>query len=383
MRRVLRGVAVPAVLFAVLGVAPYGGGRPQEPPPERNEIPFAERWSADLHGGLARIGNSAVTCDEKRDQYRIEDAAPCVEARNAEGRSGYNNNYQMTLRPRTSANLVLPAGSQVVHAQLYWGGTHGMDSPNGPKMLTDEQISRVTLTSPDGTPVPVTADSPIGRFRGEVDYAYQTTADVTDIVAAAGPGTYTLSDFGAVATPYSYGGWTLVVAYENAAEPMRRVTLYDGYRAVESDAKPVRIVVNAVKEPKHDWPQGTLGYVAYDGDRTLTGDQVSVRAPHSVLFPLADKANPVQDAMNSTADGFPRTPADRDTFGWDADEFDVTGAMWPGDSQLGIDFSTTDDGDGYQVGAVYTQVDLDDRSAAAPAQPAAAPPYDPPAQGGA
>jgi hypothetical protein len=349
-------MALSAALLAVLGAAPYGGVDAREEEGDR-PITFARRWTADLHGGLARIGNSAVTCDEKRDQYRIEDAAPCGSARKAEGRNTYNNDYQMTGRQRTSATLTLPTGSRIVHARLYWGGTNGMDTPNGPKTLTGDKITRVGLKAPDGRSTRVAADAPVGRSRGEVEYAYQTSADVTAVVAAAGAGAYTLTDLGVVATPYSYGGWTLVVAYQNAAAPRRRLTLYDGYRSVLPGA-PVAFTLDGVKQQASDWPRGRLGYVAYDGDRTLTGDQGWVRAPHAVPLGLEDAASPYDDIMNSTADGFPRDPADRNTFGWDADEFDVSDALWPGDSSLGVNFSTTEDGDGFQIGVVYTQVDL-------------------------
>lgn len=365
MRHVPRRLALLAVLLAVLGAAsPSGGGSrfgsgPEGGggPPGRQDIGFARRWTADLHGGLIRIGNSAVTCDEKRDQYRIEGAAPCVTARGATGQGIYNNNYQMIQRPQTSATLALPAGSRVAYARLYWGGTNGMDSPNGPRTLDDRLISHVTLTSPGGRPAAVTADAPLGRARGEVEYAYQTSADVTGLVTAAGAGTYRLSGLGLVATPYSYGGWTLIVAYENPAEPLRRLTLYDGYRTIDPGV-PFTVALDGLKNPASEWPKGRLGYVTYDGDRTLTGDQASVRAPHGMRIRLTDQADPYDDIMNSTADGFARDPADRNTFGWDADEFDVTNALWPGDSSLGLTFTTTENGDGYQVGAVYTQVQL-------------------------
>jgi hypothetical protein len=349
-------MALSAALLTVLGAAPYGAADARAGEGD-HQLAFARRWTDDLHGGLARIGNSAVTCDERRDQYRIEGAAACESARDAEGRNVYNNNYQMTRRTRTSATLALPTGSRIVHARLYWGGTNGMDSPNGPRTLTDDEITRVGLKAPGGRTTVVTADAPVGRSRGEVEYAYQTSADVTAFVAAAGVGGYTLSDLGVVATPYSYGGWTLVVAYENAAAPRRRLALYDGYRSVLPGA-PVAFTLNGVKEQATDWPRGRLGYVAYDGDRTLTGDQGWVRGPHAMPLGLEDADSPYDDLMNSTADGITRDPADRNTFGWDADEFDVGDALWPGDASLGVNFSTTEDGDGFQIGVVYTQVDL-------------------------
>jgi hypothetical protein len=63
--------------------------------------------------------------------------------------------------------------------------------------------------------------------------------------------------------------------------------------------------------------------------------------------------------MNSTAAGFPRTPDDVNTFGWDTAQFDVTAALWPGDTALTVTFAAGDDG--YMVGAVWTAVGLSAR----------------------
>lgn len=75
-----------------------------------------------------------------------------MQARRGEGKGIYSNNYQMTYRPVTAASLVLPAGSRVVYARLYWGGTYGMDSPNGPGPLTDQQINRISSRPPATRP---------------------------------------------------------------------------------------------------------------------------------------------------------------------------------------------------------------------------------------
>jgi hypothetical protein len=63
--------------------------------------------------------------------------------------------------------------------------------------------------------------------------------------------------------------------------------------------------------------------------------------------------------MNSTAAGFPRTPDDVNTFGWDTAQFDVTAALWPDDTALTVTFVAGDDG--YMAGAVWTAVGLSAR----------------------
>jgi hypothetical protein len=350
-------VGLAAVVLALVAVA---AADPPADGDQQSEVAFAPRYTADLHGTVTRIGNSVVTCNEAMDAYRVDNAAPCADARRGVGGGIYNNNYQMKHLPSTGADLTLPAGSKVAYARLYWGGTYGMDSPNAPKKLTSGQIANISLRAPGDLDYrAVTADpgAAVGRMKGEVEYGYQTSADVTGIVAAAGSGTYGVKDLGVVTTPYSWGGWTLVVAYENTAEPLRRIRLWDGYRVVAAETPPVALDLTDLSANSENWPDVTLGYIAYDGDRTRTGDRAEIVSRHGFPLPLGDAASPYDDIMNSTANGFHRDPDHVNTFGWDADQYHLPAAVWPGDTGLSLTFSTDDDG--YQVGAVWAAVDLE------------------------
>ena len=88
-----------------------------------------------------------------------------------------------------------------------------------------------------------------------------------------------------------------------------------------------------------------------DGVGHLGGEHAEVRSTTGVATPLSGPDNPAGDLMNSTADGMSRTPADVNTFGYDADEFDIHDAVSPGDTGLTLTFSTLDDG--FQIGQVF------------------------------
>jgi len=362
-----RVAGIVVAVLALLATAPLPVGEP-----EQHDIPFASRYAADLHGGFVRTGNSVVTCDEALDEQRVPGTAPCVDARRGVGRGILNNNYQMKylntdpaatvpngarVRSASEATLRLPPGTgRIAYARLYWGALRGMETPDGPEMLSLDQVRTVALRGPGQAAYrTVTADSDVGHMKGEVEYGYQATADVTDIVRAAGAGSYTVANLNAVVTPYAWGAWTLVVAYENDREPLRRLQLWDGYRTVDADSPPVVIGLKGLGAPAAGRIRARLGYVTYDGDRTLGGDHAEVRSTTGPLTPLSGPADPPDDLMNSTTGGVSRTPGDVNTFGYDADEFDIHRAVRPGDTGLTLTFATLDDG--FQVGAVYTSVE--------------------------
>ena len=68
---------------------------------------------------------------------------------------------------------------------------------------------------------------------------YQGFVNVTPIVAAAGPGTYTTANvqLGTGLSDSSSGGWALVVAYGDPAAPSRNLSVFDGCRTSPAPAR--------------------------------------------------------------------------------------------------------------------------------------------------
>ena len=90
-----------------------------------------------------------------------------------------------------------------------------------------------------------------------------------------------------------YAGWTLVVAYGDPTEPLRNLTVYDGFSG-PSGAKPISLNVTDFRTPATG-TVGPLGFVAYEGDPGLTGDGASLNGT-----PLFDALNPSTNFFNST-----------------------------------------------------------------------------------
>ncbi|MEW2388849.1 DUF3344 domain-containing protein [Streptomyces venezuelae] len=325
LRRVF---VIPLALAACLAAtgtgsaAPPGGDRSDEQSAEQTRIDFAQRYRALQHGGIVRAANSAITCRRAVDRT----AESCARTRG--GRPGANEDFDMFYvdvddDPNTynssTGEVRLPPHSRVSYARLYWGGNLRVGEQKPPK-----DNGRVLIAEPGGNYKPVIADTPVGHRVTDGADAFQASADVTRLVRSAGGGNYTVAQVN-VAKGHSkagaWGGWTLVVAYENAAEPLRALAVHDGFDALGGPGHRHAVRLRGVP----GGTEGTVGVVAYDGDRGRRGDTVAASAGHTRPVPLTDAANPADDALNSTI-GEPGTPARRNpaypnTLGYDSDVF--------------------------------------------------------------
>jgi hypothetical protein len=364
--RALRGIGGRGVWCAVATVAvaaappaavaaPGGGEAPR--------VPFTERFDAVQHGGIARAANASVTCGTGK--QHPADTCEAVRA----GAGGRNDEHRMTYidvdRDRntynsSSATLRMPAGSKVSHARLYWGGNLRAGEQ---KQARDN--GRVLLAEQGGRYKEVRADSVVGHTPAPDADGYTASADVTSIVRTSGPGRYTVGQVNVAkgrSAAGAWGGWTLVVAYENRREPLRHLVMWDGHESVEEGTR-LSVAVRGLRMPPA--ATGTVGFVAHGGDRGATGDALRVRPESSWPVALHDAANPENDVMNSTITdlGRPapgRVPAHANTLGYDSDVLDLSPALLNGPRRL--DFRFDGGSEGYQVSALWMQAQALPRS---------------------
>ncbi|MFF1378388.1 DUF3344 domain-containing protein [Streptomyces sp. NPDC058308] len=352
LRRVF---VVPLALAACLAATGPGSAAP--PGGERTRVDFAQRYRALQHGGIVRAANSAITC--RRAVART--AASCAAARG--GTAGVNDDFDMAYidvddDPNTynssTGEVRLPPHARVTYARLYWGGNLRAGEQKSPK-----DNGRVLIAEPGGRYRPVVADTLTGhRVAGDAD-AFQASADVTGLVRTAGGGSYTVAQVN-VAKGHSrtgaWGGWTLVVAYEDAAEPLRALTVWDGFDSTGKNGHRHTLRLRGVPAPTA--AGGIAGVVAYDGDRGRLGDTVGVAAGRGRAVPLSDDANPVGDVLNSTISepGPPvrRTPAYPNTLGYDSDVLPLTTRPGGQGGDLTVHLSSRESA---WVGVVFAAVD--------------------------
>ncbi|MFJ9690757.1 hypothetical protein [Kitasatospora sp. NPDC101183] len=341
----------PAADKAPAGKAARGAGaqRPIGPAP-----------TVDLlaHGNLTMASNSVLTCDDS-------DGSVCNDT------EGTNNNRTTYVKTdpsapgdnASSAQLAIPAGAKVLSARLYWqfnptntsnaGGTSG-DINTGDKVSWKvpggSSYEQLTADTYDWF------DQKVGGTPPEPLLAGAGVKDVTAQVRAAGPGDYTVANIQACAGRSSaqnfggnnvgcWGGWSLVVAYENQAEPLRYLQVWDGFQLLRTPDNLATLTLDGIHTPATA-PRATMGVTVGDGDAPIAGDQLLVgsSADNLTLLPISGPAGVATDNAFASridrvaADGTgtnltTRNPAPVNNYGYDARMIDVTGKIPAGSTR--------------------------------------------------
>jgi uncharacterized repeat protein (TIGR01451 family) len=349
-KRVVRSLAVLGALAAVVSL----------PSAALADRAFAPRFTVNTQGDITIAANSIMTCVD--DQGGV-----CANARAAVGGAiPANNNNSRTMTwidadgdPTTfdssSATLSLPPGSTVLFAGLYYGGRLNAGSGGSPP--PNPAARNTVLFKAPGDP----AYRPLTASVDDSSTQYQGFVNVTGIVAAAGPGTYTTANvqLGTGLSDSTSGGWALVVAYGDPNAPSRNLSVFDGMQNVGS-ANTVTIPLSGFQTPLSGPVTSTVGIVAYEGDLGTTGDGAQIQGA-SGFSALSNAANPANNVFNSTissAGAFvtTRTPSFQNNLGYDADLFRTTNVLGNGQTSTQVRLSTS--GDAYQPGVVTLATDL-------------------------
>jgi len=371
MRRATVGALALAGIWTPTGALALAPAAP--PSPEAGRVAFAQRYHALQHGGIVRAANVSITC---RTPQAVRGSWPsaarsCPAAR--EGKAGVNGDFDMAYvdvdkDPNTynssRAEVRLPKGSRVSYARLYWGGNLRVGEQKPPK-----DNGRVLVAEPGGEYREVLADTVAGHRVARGADAFQASANVTKLVRESGPGLYTVAQVNVAkgrSTAGAWGGWTLVVAYENPAQRLRHLALWDGFDALKSGAGQ-EIRLRGLRFPKG--AGGRAGLVAYDGDRGATGDSLTLTATRArsataarrtTVTALTNPGNPHDDVLNSTisqpgAAQPQRVPAYSGTLGYDSDVFDLKPGLRQGGDHLA--FRVVAQRDAAWTGVLFVAVD--------------------------
>jgi uncharacterized repeat protein (TIGR01451 family) len=302
---------------------------------------FTARFSTNANGDIAIVGNTLETC-----QTAVPD---CANARAGLGALLNNNNFSMvrvntdsTALDSSSARLSLPVGARVLFAGLYYGsrttaGTGGKAAPDA---------SLAGLGKVDFRPPGASAFEHLTAAvdqSTDVTGAYAAFVDVTGRVQRDGAGVYTVANVQSATGEDRYAGWALVVAYEAAGEPPRNLTVFDGLASVTQGKPAVTIPVSGFQTPLSGPVRTKLGFVAYEGDRGISGDSATLNG-----MALSDKLNAANNFFNSviSVDGqyfADKTPDYINQLGFDAKLLGINGLLANGATGATIGLKTTSD----------------------------------------
>jgi hypothetical protein len=200
------------------------------------------------------------------------------------------NSSASTLQFSTE-NGAIPECSNIIYAGLYWTGRahNGGDSPmefsvTKDGVTVDFNKREVLIQGPGaGGYITVSANAndiyyPVTEH-GQMFSAY---AELTDYVRQYGIGEYLVANIAlregnGGGTGY-YGGWAMVVVYENSKMDWRDVTIFDGHAYVAgSVTADFTIPVSGFNTVQSGDVNLKLGLVAGEGDRGISGDYFQIR----------------------------------------------------------------------------------------------------------
>jgi hypothetical protein len=236
--------------------------------------------------------------------------------------------YPCQILTSSSANLNLAPGQNIVAAYLYWAGSGTGDL-------------NVTL---NGTPVVAERDFHYLHLQAGLQFpVFGAFADVTTLVQTTGNGNYTLSDFdlNAVIPNYcfvglNFGGWSIVVVYEDPTYNNSLVLIYDGFEQFGSSTVLVPELNFTLQGLNVTQPiNNKLGFLVWEGDQaSALNENLKVNGVQ-----LTNALNPANNMFNGT-NSFTGSST---FYNMDLDYFDISSIINVGDTTLDVQFTSSQD----------------------------------------
>lgn len=307
-------------------------------------------------GNIALVGNSLMTCRARNNNNCASTRSGILSGSNSDYTSEFiDADSDGATANSSSATLSLPSGSTVLWAGLYWGARStdvGRDDikfkpPNSGfySTLSAAQLDSTTATS----------------------NAYQGFTDVTAQVQSARSGTYWVADIKANAgldTTGFYAGWSLIVVYRDVNQPLRNLTVFDGFASV-SNGNNVTTTVSGLLTPTTGLYNAYAGMVTYEGDQGINGDSFQItNVSSNVTTTISDGPNPANNFFNSSISNLgtritTKNPDYINQLGFDIDTVSIASAntvLGNGATSVRLTFNSTQDL--YYPGALTFAVDV-------------------------
>ncbi|MDL2315245.1 hypothetical protein LJC16_03195, partial [Bacteroidales bacterium OttesenSCG-928-C19] len=141
----------------------------------------------------------------------------------------------------------------------------------------------VKLKHSTGTYFTVTATSNNIYYPSDADgNMYSAYAEITDYVRQYGVGEYTVANIalreGSGGSTGYYGGWGLIVVYQNSKMKWRDITIFDGHAYVAGSVTASHeLPISGFNTVQSGNVNMKLGIMAGEGDRDITGDYLQIQ----------------------------------------------------------------------------------------------------------
>ena len=254
----------------------------------------------------------------------------------------------------STADLALPAGTNTIKlARLYWGGR----IKDAEFDLTQTANRKIKIrkgsvnTYTEFTAVQI--DKNNTTLNSNNYSQYQAFADITSFIQTNGAGTYSVGNAplstGSISSGGNYGGWCIVIVYENPTLNYNSLRLYDGFQQVFNNGNPLTTSVTLtglnVPSGSLSTSDAKMGVVAWEGDANLTGDFLKING-NTFSNGINSATNPWNGTIsNNGVHVTTKNPNYTNQMGIDIDQFEVgTGyGILPNATSATLEFGTEAD----------------------------------------
>lgn len=345
------------------------------------QVPFTPRTSQkapgnykgkstyNLQGDFVMVGNTNLTLSVYNDI--TDNSSNLMKYVDIDNDASTFNSSSADLKFGTDA-----ACTKIIFAGLYWTGRAHNDNDNSPNIfnVTKNGVTKsfnkrkVKLKGPSGGYQEITAGTNDIYFPTSGNRVmYSAYADVTDYVIAQGVGNYTVADI-AINEGLSdgtgfYGGWGMVVIYENPTKVWRDITVFDGNAfLLGSSSTAMELPVTGFQAVKSGPVNIKMGMMAGEGDRNITGDYFKIRnAANNDWISLSHSGNTTNNFFNSSilTGGNARNPNLPNNTGIDVTMFNLTNTNNSiiGNNQVSTRFQYGSTQDTYSIFNIVFAVD--------------------------
>lgn len=206
------------------------------------------------------------------------------------------NSYMTTpsILPSSTATLNLAPSDTVIAAYLYWAGSGTGDF--------DIKLNGVDFSAD-------TEYNIVGTFN-ELDF-FSAFTNITSYIQTTENGNYTFSDLdlGTFISNYFYsnrtnfGGWAILVIYENTALPLNQINVYQGLEALSPNPSAGFIDSKTIELNNLYLISNTgakIGFIAWEGDANIPVNEKLEFTANGATNTLSNSLNPPTNAFNST-----------------------------------------------------------------------------------
>ncbi|UJP64412.1 PKD domain-containing protein [Mongoliitalea daihaiensis] len=287
-----------------------------------------------INGDFLIIGNTNLTLEDY-DDFKMNDNQMVYTSAFQGGSGNHINSSGAELRfPEVSG--IDHQCTEVLFAGLYWTGRSGESrmvniTDQGATRTLDKQ--QITFQGPRlGQKVNLLTEENNIRFPEGLDPAndvgiFVGYQDVTDFVKFNKEGFYAGIDIALVqGTDYFFGGWSLIVVYENPILPLKDITVFDGFAYVRGDFPEEFVIpIDGIQTREEGDVRVKVGIMAGEGDVAASGDFFSIERGVGTndFVPLSHPLNSSDNFFNSSISvgNTGRIPSFRNNTGMDLATF--------------------------------------------------------------